>query len=260
TEDEVMEKFNRLVTTSATSDTHLSFNDRIKGRVQDRSMSVNPEPAYTLSFSAPEVSLQNVSNYFRELDDINERRFLPQRLYLVAGNPTPSDENTMRRLFDMEETYSRRLDTPSPRPVDFLARGVIRTMLKNYEGAEQDFTKAIVSADNFTTALLARAYVYAALDRPQMASDDLDAALRINPDLVYAWFNKGIIYYTLGDYTSAMQAFENAIRLNPSLGAAYYNRGLCYMHSGNRQAAFSDLSRAGELGVLPSYNLIKRMK
>ena len=78
--------------------------------------------------------------------------------------------------------------------------------------------------------------------------------------MVYAWFNKGVIYYNLGDYTAAMQAFAEALAVDPTLGAAYYNRGLCYMHVGNRQAAFADLSKAGELGVLPSYNLIKRMK
>lgn len=259
-EDEVMEKFNRLVTTTSPTETRMSFNDRIKGRVQDRTMSVAPEPAYMLSFMAPEVSLQNTSNYYRELDDINARHYLNDRLYLVAGNPTPGNEQAMRRLFEEEEVYTRALDVANPRPVDRLARGVIRTMLKNYEGAEQDFTKAVETADNFTSALLGRAYVNMMLDRPQLAAADLDEALRINPNLVYAWFNKGIIYYNAGDYTSAMQAFSEAVRLSPSLGPAYYNRGLCFMHSGNRQAAFSDLSRAGELGVLPSYNLLKRMK
>lgn len=259
-EDEVMEKFNRLVTTSSPTETQLSFNDRIQGRVQDRTMSVAPEPAYALTFIAPEVSLRNVSNYFRELDDINQRRFLNDRLYLVAASPSPSDEKTIHNLFDKEEMYSRMLAVDNPRPIDWLARGVIRTMLKNYEGAEEDFTKALSSADNFTSALMGRAFVYAALERPTLAVADLDEALRINPMLVFAWFNKGIILYNLGDYTSAMQAFAEAIRLDPTLGAAFYNRGLCYMHSGNRQAAFADLSKAGELGVLPSYNLLKRMK
>ena len=98
------------------------------------------------------------------------------------------------------------------------------------------------------------------LGRPQLAVADLDEALRIDPQLVFAWFNKGLIYYNEGDYTSAMQAFGEAIRLDTALGSAYYNRGLCYMHAGNRKSAFADLSKAGELGVLPSYQLLKRMK
>ena len=84
----------------------------------------------------------------------------------------------------------------------------------------------------------------------QMAMNDLDALL----------FNKGMIYYESADYTSAIQCFNEAIRIDPDFGEAYYNRGLGYMQQGNRRQAFADLSKAGELGVLPSYNLLKRMK
>ncbi len=261
TEEEVMARFNRLVTTSAGEvEQPMAFNDKIKGRVQDRSTTVTPEPEYALSFIPPQISLRSLSNYFRELDDINQRHYLAERLYLVAGSPSPSQETEMQRMFDKEQAYTARLAQPNPRPVDFLARGVLRTMLKNYEEALRDFTRAIEANDNFSTALLGRSYVYSRLERQREAIADLDEALRINPRLVFAWFNKGVILYNLGDYTSAMQAFAEAIRLDPSLGAAYYNRGLCYMHSGNRNAAFADLSKAGELGVIPSYNLLKRMK
>ena len=57
-----------------------------------------------------------------------------------------------------------------------------------------------------------------------------------------------------------MQCFGEALTIDPEFGQAYFNRGLCYLNAGNRQQAFSDLSKAGELGVLPSYNLLKRMK
>ena len=260
TEEQVMDRFNRLVTTSAASAQTLSFNDRINGRVQDRSMSVSPEPAYSLSLMAPQQSLQNSSNYFRELDDINQRHLLSDRLYLVSGDARALSEIDMRSLFAKEETLSQAIAAGAPRPVDRLARGVLRTMLKNYEGALEDFSAAVEAAPDFVTALLGRAFVQSVLGRPQLAVADLDEALRIDPQLVFAWFNKGLIYYNEGDYTSAMQAFGEAIRLDTALGSAYYNRGLCYMHAGNRKSAFADLSKAGELGVLPSYQLLKRMK
>ncbi len=89
---------------------------------------------------------------------------------------------------------------------------------------------------------------------------DYDQALKLNPRLGYAWFNKGNIYYDSGDYTSALQCYSEAIRLDPMSGPAYFNRGITYLQIGNKRQAFSDLSKAGELGVLPSYNLLKRMK
>ena len=47
--------------------------------------------------------------------------------------------------------------------------------------------------------------------------------------------------------------------LKPDLGEAYYNRGYVYFQLGNRDKGVENLSKAGELGVVPSYNLIKRM-
>lgn len=94
----------------------------------------------------------------------------------------------------------------------------------------------------------------------QEVISDYDEALRLNPRLVYAWFNKGNIYYSVGDYTSALQCYAEALGIDPEFGQAYFNRGLAYLQAGNKTQAFSDLSKAGELGVLPSYNILKRMK
>ena len=258
-ETEVMERFNQLVTASVTEEPRMAFNDRIKGRVQDRAVSVAPEPAFVLSFTPPETSLRNTSHYLRQIDDINQYNYLPDKIYLRAGLPL-ADEHEISRLFSREEAYTSRLAAGKGRPVDRFARGVARTMLKNYDEAIKDFTAAADSADGFTAAIFGRAYAREASGDHRGAIADLDEILRSEPRMVYAWFNKGVIYYNLGDYTAAMQAFAEALAVDPTLGAAYYNRGLCYMHVGNRQAAFADLSKAGELGVLPSYNLIKRMK
>jgi hypothetical protein len=43
------------------------------------------------------------------------------------------------------------------------------------------------------------------------------------------------------------------------MGEAYYNRGFVYLKLGNKDAGIADLSKAGELGIIPSYNLLKRM-
>ncbi len=93
-----------------------------------------------------------------------------------------------------------------------------------------------------------------------MAAADFDAATRLDPRLIHAWFNMGYILYTQRDYSQAAECFSKALELDPDFGAAYYNRGLCALSAGKKTEAFADLSRAGELGVLPSYNILKRMK
>lgn len=268
----IMEKFNQLVTSGDVADTKLSYNEKIKGRVQDRNLQVEPEPAYALSLIAPASSLRSLSNYFRELDNLNQRRYIPYSIYLVAGSPSPSSEQLISETFADQETLTARIEQGNPRPVDWLARGVVRTMLKNYPDAIADFDYALKDNPDFTVALMGRGYArlmnsmtadpangFATRDAA-LAVEDFDHALKLNPALVYAWFNKGVIFYTQGDFTSAMQCFSEAIRLDPDFGQAYYNRGLCYLKSGNSRQAFPDLSKAGELGVIPSYNLLKRLK
>ena len=94
----------------------------------------------------------------------------------------------------------------------------------------------------------------------QLALSDYDKALEIDPRLAFVWLNKGNIYYAAQDFTAAIECYGKALELDPTFGAALYNRGLTYLRIGNRRLAFNDLSKAGELGVLPSYNLLKRMK
>jgi tetratricopeptide (TPR) repeat protein len=76
---------------------------------------------------------------------------------------------------------------------------------------------------------------------------------------VYAHYNKGNVYMLQGDFTSAISSYTNAIQLKSDLAEAYYNRGLMYLRLGNKTLGVADLSKAGELGVLPSYNVLKRM-
>ena len=290
TEDEendikVMERFNQLVTVSSSSSPQLSYNEKIKGRVQDRDMNVEPESLYSLSFYESPRSLQIVSNYFRELDDFNQGGYIPRKVYLTPGGGSPATEADASDIFGEVEYYEGVIADGAARPADYLALGVAQTMLKNYPAAIAAFSKAIEADQRFTVAYMARAFARQALASHSNADGasgdeqidmqlkrmsimkelndavaDYDKALSLNPRLVYAWFNKGNLYYSLRDYTSAMQCYSEALKIDPEFGPAYFNRGLSYLQMGNRKMAFIDLSKAGEAGVIPSYSLLKRMK
>ena len=72
---------------------------------------------------------------------------------------------------------------------------------------------------------------------------------------------QGIVELPLGAlYKKKIEGkYHNVIELKPDLAEAYYNRGLMYLRMGNKNMGVADLSKAGELGVLPSYNVLKRM-
>ena len=261
TEEEVMDRFNQLVTVGSASDTQLAYNDRIKGRVQDRDIAVDLEPSYMLSYIDSPVTLKATSNYFRELDEFNRQRYIGQTIYLTPAGGEISNDN-YDALFALADLYTQQTKD-SERPADWLALGVARVQLKDYEAAIHALEKAIELYPDFAMAHLERAYARQASGDPKMtmlALADYDDALRLNPRLVYAWFNKGNIYYNSGDYTSALRCYSEALETDPQFASALFNRGITYLRMGNKQQAFADLSKAGELGVLPSYNLLKRMK
>ena len=89
---------------------------------------------------------------------------------------------------------------------------------------------------------------------------DYDKAVELSPRLIYAYFNKGNLFYMRDDYTSAISCYTKAIEIKQDFGEAYYNRGIAFFRMGNFDKGMADLSRAGELGIMSSFNLIKRMR
>lgn len=272
-DEEVMARFNQLVTVgSESAESQLSFKERIKGRVQDRNLNIEIEPSYGLSFIDSPASLRSTSNYFRELDDFNQHRYIADKIYLRAGDASLTDDELMKQMFARAEHYEGMVKEGVARPADWLALGVVRTMLKNYDGAIDAINRSIQATPDLSLGYMARAYARqnelkhnkkdAIENRAELMQivTDYDKALALNPRLVYAWFNKGNLYSAMKDYTSAIQCYGEALRLDPTFGAAWFNRGVSYLQTGNKRQAFVDLSKAGEHGVIASYNLLKRMK
>lgn len=275
TESDVMDRFNQLVTVSASKpDTQLSYNEKIKGRVQDRDLQVEPEEEYGLTIFPSEANLKSTSNYFKELDDFNQHQYIPDKIYLNSASNLSNNESKIKTLFERAEHYEGLIRDNIARPADYLALGMLRISLKNYEAAQRALNEAIRLNPNFTIAYFARAFMHQlqlktdknrdnssfVKENNMQAIADYDKALSLDSRLVYAWFNKGNIFFAADDLTSAIQCFTEALNIDPSFGAALFNRGISYLKTGNKRQAFADLSKAGELGIVPSYNLLKRMK
>ncbi|MDL2309873.1 tetratricopeptide repeat protein [Parabacteroides sp. OttesenSCG-928-B22] len=88
---------------------------------------------------------------------------------------------------------------------------------------------------------------------------DYDRVIQLNPDFVYAWFNRGNLRCAQRDYRAAIADYDEAILRNPTFAEAYFNRGLARLSLGDTTQGITDLSKAGELGIINAYNIIKRM-
>lgn len=253
-------------------------NSAIRGRVQDRDVNIELEPPMLLSFYSSPTELRGESTYIRQVEDINATRAL--RHVLLVTNKVPTlDEAASARHFQSIDYYNSYLATHTGRPIDYIGRALDFLTVRDYTNAERDATRALEAAPDLALAYMVRAqakYGNYRLGRSDAGTDattrgalataalddilaDIDELIRLAPDMAVAWFNKGDILFERGDYAGADAAFSRAIELRHDFGEAYYNRGYLALRSGRRDRGIADLSKAGELGIVGAYNLIKRM-
>ena len=88
---------------------------------------------------------------------------------------------------------------------------------------------------------------------------DYDKIIQLNPDFVYAYYNRANVRCSQRDFRTALADYSEAISRNPEFAEAYYNRGLTRLYLGDTAKGIADLSKAGELGVVDAYSIIKKM-
>ncbi|MDE5688156.1 MAG: tetratricopeptide repeat protein [Paramuribaculum sp.] len=283
-QETVASRFSTLITVAQSPDLEQEFNNKqIRGRVQDRVAPVDIEPMFAATYYSSPTELRPNGEYLREADEINRTRLLRFVLQVTNHEPPLTDQDQIKRHFESIEYYNSYLSTHTPRAIDYFARGMDFITVRNYPSAIADFTRAIETSPTFSLAYLMRSIAKLRglqadgafnLDgdksRPanraeeelivkRAALDDIDKTIELSPDMAIAHYNKGVLLLENGDLTSAISAFSKAIDIRPEFGEAYYNRGYAYFRLGNARSGSADLSRAGELGVVPSYSLLKRM-
>lgn len=287
-ESAVMNKFHTLLTVETDNSVKAKYENKTRGRIQDNNVRIDPEPMFFLSYYIQEDKVRDNTNYIKEVTELNSSRLLPFTLGLSNVQVRLFDDQ-IEKHFNSIEYYNSVLSGSQHRSVDYFGRAMDFMMVKNPEKAITDFTRAIEASPKFALAYMGRSYArYMQLqidtqltdDRPTTGAakpgegmlkekktnfeineiiSDLNHVLELSPRNVYALFNKGNAYIIIQNYTEAITCYTEAIEVKPDFGEAYYNRGLMYLRMGNKERGVADLSKAGELGILPSYNVLKRM-
>lgn len=271
--EEIAKRFKALRTVRADINIEGEYNNRsIRGKVQDRGRRIELEPIFALSYYIQPTELSPSTYYIQEIDEINATRMLRFLVQLTNDDITLDNEELIKRHFESIDYYNSYLATHEPRAIDYFGRAMDFMTLRNYPAAIADLNKAIELTPEFSAAYFERAVARIRnllTDAPADATTrqaelkaivaDYDKVISLSPRNPFAYFNKGNLLADLGDYTSALMAFNKAIEIKPDFGEAYYNRGYVYFQLGNHDRGVENLSKAGELGVVPSYSLMKKM-
>lgn len=277
-------EFASLLTIDDNTDFRDEYNNSdIRGRVQDRNINIEIEPMVELSFYSAPTELKQNTYYIKEIDDLNATRSLRYRIVITNRVPTLNDEGMIENHFKSIDYYNSYLSTHTPRAIDYMGRAMDFVTVRDYPSAIRDLNSALALTPDYSPAYMLRAQARARQLESGIAGEesadkrmpqnrgvaerklideiiaDLDKTIELSPRNAFAWFNKGNMLVRRGDMPGAAEAYEKAYRIKPDFGEAYFNHGYVNLRLGNRDAGIADLSRAGELGVVSAYNLIKRM-
>lgn len=106
------------------------------------------------------------------------------------------------------------------------------------------------SRQHLVSPYFERGSVYRLLKKYNEAIADYTKAVEINPRFADAYFYRGIIYYVLKKYDEAISNFTNVIKIDDPVYTkdAYYCRGIAYKCLGNNSQGDKDIAKARELG------------
>jgi len=130
----------------------------------------------------------------------------------------------------------------------YYLRGKAKFQLQDYRGAYTDLTESIQTAPVY-----AEAYYLSALSRVKLkeigAISDLHHAIELRPNYPEAHFLIGFLLdVQYKDYQNATIWYTKAIKLRPNYTEAYYMRGKAKINLNQKKSGCYDLSKAGELG------------
>src|SRR5689334_17243020 len=134
--------------------------------------------------------------------------------------------------------------------IEYFKEGVKKTDRGDYDGAIEDFNRAIALSSKLDSRKQAARNQANSFNGPGVldASDALAENITvIDPFTANAYNNRGFARYQKGDWLGAIEDFNAALRIRPSLTIAYLNRAAAFRANGDSESAMKDLNKAVSL-------------
>src|SRR6185436_6319902 len=121
-------------------------------------------------------------------------------------------------------------------------------MLKDYDRAIADYSRALEINPKMTMTQLRRCWVRAVANRElDLALADCDAALKVSAQEAEGYESRSLVHFRKGDVAKALADCDKAIALNGKLPKALYLRGLLKNRGGDKKAGDADIAAALKL-------------
>lgn len=297
--DKNIDKFNLLMVADKSDEEKSKFDNKTRGRIQNRQIKIEPQPRFIVSYYEKANEMQNSVYFSLLIDQMNKKEVLPRKL-LLTNSEAPLNELQVKEHFESIDDLSKRLEE-KPSADLYFGRALDYMLVQDFTNSVEDFKKAIELNPQFSLAYFDQAVVYTKLlelkenatdydknpdqldlsnanaDKNKQSSGlglnniapdrlEYDAIVKnygkiieLNPEFIYAYYNRAEIRFRQQDFRAAILDYNEAIRRDPEFAEAYYNRGLARFYIKDVERALEDMRKAGELGIVEAYSIIKRL-
>jgi tetratricopeptide (TPR) repeat protein len=251
------------------------------GKFQNQSIDIELKPMFSIFLWKAEY--EKVLLY-----DAYNKNHYHFNIITLTNHPELFIDSICRKEIEIQ---SRLIDSASNIPLTWFRRAASYASLKNYNNAFSDYDSALSLDSSFILVYFSRAnsrydliqfiqsldnkedQISIGINTPkgnkqisskdlentyEMVNQDFTRAIEIDSQFYFAYYNRGVVNCKIGNYKQAIDDFSEAIQCRDNFAEAIYNRGLIYILLNENQKGCEDLSRAGELGILDAYKVMKR--
>ena len=164
-------------------------------------------------------------------------------------------QSLIKQYTNSVNTYSSAIELNPSNPFLYLNRSTTRAeMIDFISSIDNSYQRITIDSDpaNRLNNNSKRTYSY------DEAVADLNKAVKLFPDFAHAYYNRANLLALSGSLPEAYEDYSKAIELNPAFAEAYYNRGIRQIFMQDTSKGCLDMSKAGELGILEAYEMLKR--
>jgi len=297
--DQDIDKFNLLVTAGNEKTEDSKYQRQSRGRVQNIKAPIELEPKFVLTYYERDFDVRRPVYYSEIMERANSALSLSWILK-VTNNESPLNEMQIQSHFRSIRNYSGMIEDDLDNISLYYGRGMDFMHVQDYESALKDmdrvielnpnlllghFARAIIRTkqleydyqlsgeseftDNRKTGITLPDNISGTTKLPEISIKSIhyeeilreyEKIIKIDPTFIYAYYNRAEIFSIEKDFRAAISDYNKAIELEPQFAEAYFNRGIAKLSIGETSAGLDDLRKAGELGIVQSYSIIKRMQ
>jgi tetratricopeptide (TPR) repeat protein len=286
------EFFNRFITQNIDdSQTESKYSDARRGAVQQRYADVINERNFGITYYAKTDELRRTNLFHPLLENYNKTKKIVSALK-ITNHEIPLSSEQVDRHFETIDALSQKIQNDERNADLYFFRAMEFSLVQDFKSSLEDLNKALSLQSDFVLAYFCRANIRfkqveyqkntVAESSPKINASknekikplsseeqykfdselilrDYDKVIELQPDFAFAYFNKANVLSTQGDFKSAISQYSKAIEMDADFAEAYFNRGLTNLFIGEDAKGKADLSKAGELGIYQSYNLLHRL-